>query len=205
MGSRTGSIYVNPVTQERAVVLVSSADSGGELVRAELWAPPGARVAAPHTHPRQSERFEVRQGRLGVRYGSDTGVLDVGGAVEVPPGTVHDWWTHGDEPARVLVEVRPALRFEEAIVTLWGLAAAGRTNPRGMPGPLQLALLSHEWDDTIRFVFPPRPVQQLMHRVLGPVARRRGLRGTYPELEQRILIGRLGEPLTLHGPAPAGT
>ena len=59
MESKTGSIYINPVTQERAVVLVTSADSGGELMRAELWVPPGARVAAPHTHPRQSERFEA--------------------------------------------------------------------------------------------------------------------------------------------------
>ena len=62
MESKTGSIYINPVTQERAVVLVTSADSGGELMRAELWVPPGARVAAPHTHPRQSERFEVLEG-----------------------------------------------------------------------------------------------------------------------------------------------
>jgi|GEM_PF-2778011 len=68
----TGDIYVNPVTMERAVVLVSGADSGSEFVRAELWAPPGARVAAPHLHPRQAERFEVLQGRLGVRRGAVT-------------------------------------------------------------------------------------------------------------------------------------
>lgn len=204
MVNRTGTLYYNPVTQERSVVLVSSADSGGELLRAELWSPPGGRVAAPHTHPRQTERFEVLEGRLGVRYGSDTDVLGAGGAVEVPPGTVHDWWTHGDVPARVLVEIRPALRFEEAIMTLWGLAAAGRTDPRGVPGPLQLALLSREWDDTIRFATPPRWAQQLMGRVLGPLARRRGLRGAYPELESRIRLGRVGEVLTLTGAEPAG-
>lgn len=67
-----GNVCVNPVTMGRAVVLVSGADSGGELVRAELWAPPGARVAAPHLHPHQTERFEVLQGRLGVRCGAVT-------------------------------------------------------------------------------------------------------------------------------------
>lgn len=205
MESNRGAIYHNPVTQERAVLLVGSADSGGELTRAELWVPPGARVVAPHLHPRQSERFQALEGRLGVRYGADTDVLGSGSAVEVPPGTVHDWWTHGEEPARVLVEVRPALRFEEAIVTLWGLAAAGRTDPRGLPGPLQATLLSHEWADTIRFVSPPWPVQRLLYRVLGPLARRRGLRGGYPEFESRILLGRLGEVLTLTGSEPAGT
>jgi hypothetical protein len=44
---------------------------------------------------------------------------------------VHDWWPEDGRPARVLIEVRPALRFEEAIMTRWGLAAAGRTNDRG--------------------------------------------------------------------------
>jgi mannose-6-phosphate isomerase-like protein (cupin superfamily) len=203
MDNMAGKVYLNPVTQERAVVLVSGADSGGELVRAELWAPPGARVAAPHIHPHQTERFEVLAGRLGVRRGSTTTVVGPGHVAEVRAGEVHDWWTEGDEPARVLVEVRPALRFEEAIVTLWGLAAAGRTDASGNPGLLQLSLLAQEWDDQIRFASPPRWVQRLMVAVVGPIARWRGLRGSYPELEERILIGRAGEVLTLTGSEPA--
>lgn len=197
MTTPSGTVFYNPVTQERTVVLVSGAESGGELVRADLWVPPGARVAAPHIHPYQTETFRVQEGRLGVRYGSDTSVVGVGASVEVPPGMVHDWWTHGDEPARVLVEVVPARRFEELALTLWGLAAAGRTNARGRPGPLQLTLLAHEFRDDIRFTSPPERVQRLMYALLGPLARRLGLRGVYPELEARVRIGRLGEPLTL--------
>lgn len=202
MNNQTGKVYINPVSLERAVVLVSGADSGGELVRAELFAPPGARVAAPHIHPHQTERFEVIEGRLGVRRGDETTVVAPGQVVEVLPGEVHDWWTEGDEPARVLLEVRPAGRFQEAIITLWGLAAAGRTDATGKPGLLQLVLLAQEWDDEIRFASPPRWVVRLMIAVLGPVARWRGLRGAYPELEQRILVGRAGEVLTLTGSEP---
>ena len=200
--SRTNNLYVNPVTKERAVLLVSSAESGGELLRAEMWAPPEARVSAPHIHPKQDERFEVRAGRLGVRYGEETRTAETGETVEVPAGTVHDWWTVGTEPARVMIEVRPALRFEDMIATSWGLAAAGRTNPKGMPRLLQLALLSEEFDDNIRFVSPPRWVQRTIVKVLGPLARRRGLKGHYPELEERILVGRVGEVLTLNGSEP---
>jgi len=120
----------------------------------------------------------------------------------VGPGEIQDWWTEGDEPARALVEVRPALRFEEAIVTLWGLAAAGRTDATGAPGLLQLSLLAQEWDDQIRFASPPRWVQRVMVAVLGPIARLRGLRGAYPEFRQRILVGRVGEVLTLTGSEP---
>lgn len=203
MPNRTGNVYVNPVTQERAVVLVSAVDSGGEFVRAELWVPPGARVAAPHVHPHQTERFEVVEGSLGVRRGEQETTVGPGHVAEVRPGEVHDWWTAGDAPARVLVEVRPALRFEEAIMTLWGLAAAGRTDASGAPGLLQLSLLAQEWDDQIRFASPPRWVQRTMSAVLGPVARARGLRGAYPELERRILAGRVGEVLTLSGSEPA--
>lgn len=202
MENGTGKVYINPVTMERAVVLVSGAESGGEFVRAELWAPPGARVAAPHLHPLQSERFEVLQGQLGVRRGDETTVVGPGHVAVVQPGEVHDWWTEGDEPARVLVEVRPALRFEEAIVTLWGLSAAGRTDATGNPGLLQLSLLAQEWDDQIRFASPPRWIQRVMVAVVGPIARWRGLRGTYPEMEQRILVGRVGEVLTLTGSEP---
>ena len=70
----TGNLHINPVSTERAAVVISAEESGGKLVRAELWAPPGARVAAPHVHPGQSERFEVLEGRLGVRYGDTTSV-----------------------------------------------------------------------------------------------------------------------------------
>jgi hypothetical protein len=116
---------------------------------------------------------------------------------------VHDWWPEDERPARVLVEVRPAGRFEEAIMTRWGLAAAGRTNDRGRPGLLQLSLLAREWADTLRVASPPPAAQKLMTTILAPLARRRGLRGAYPELEARILAGRLGEILTLTGTQPA--
>ncbi|CAA9427592.1 MAG: hypothetical protein AVDCRST_MAG66-3129 [uncultured Pseudonocardia sp.] len=41
-----------------------------------------------------------------------------------------------------------------------------------------------------------------MVAVLGPLARARGLRGDHPEFEQRILVGRIGEVLTLAGSEP---
>lgn len=202
MPNRTGNVYVNPVTLERAAVLVSTEDTRGAYMRAELWAPPGAHPSAPHLHPGQTESFEVLEGRLGVRTGDDVGSAGPGDRIAVRPGTIHDWWPEDGTPARVLVEMRPAGRFEEAIMTAWGLAAAGRTNARGLPGPLQLALLGQEWDDVLRYASPPRWVQKAMAATLGPLARRRGLRGAYPELEDRILIGRLGEMLTLTGSQP---
>jgi hypothetical protein len=43
--------------------------------------------------------------------------LTAGDHRDVAPGAVHDWRPEDGRPARMLTEVRPALRFEEAIMT----------------------------------------------------------------------------------------
>jgi hypothetical protein len=98
-----------------------------------------------------------------------------------PAGVAHDWWNAGDEEAHVVVEIRPAARFEEMIRNTFGLVQDGKTDAKGMPSLLQLALLAREFDDTIRFTKPPRSVQRVLFSVLAPVARLRGLRGRYPK------------------------
>jgi hypothetical protein len=68
-----------------------------------------------------------------------------------------------------------------AIRTAFGLAQDGKTNRRGMPNLLQLALFAREFDDVIRFTRPPRLVQQVLFTVLTPIARLAGYRGCYAE------------------------
>src|SRR5215210_330466 len=92
----------------------------------------------------------------------------------------HDWWNAGGEEARVIVAVSPA-RFEEAILNTFGLARDGKTNARGMPDLLQVALLAREFEDVLYYTSPPRPVQKLLCAVLAPLARLLGYRGSYPE------------------------
>jgi hypothetical protein len=81
----------------------------------------------------------------------------------------------------VVVEVEPAARFEAALRNGFGLAQDGKTDARGMPNLLQLALLAREFDDVIRYTSPPRFVQRILFGVLAPVARLCGYRGSYPE------------------------
>jgi hypothetical protein len=60
----------------------------------------------------------------------------------VPKGTPHVWWNSGDDELHVLVEVRPALRFESFFETFFGLAQDGKVHAKtGLPDPFQLALL----------------------------------------------------------------
>jgi hypothetical protein len=47
---------------------------------------------------------------------------------------------------------------------------------------LQLSLTASEFSDVIQMTTPPAAIQRAGFTVLGAVARRRGLRPTYPEL-----------------------
>ncbi len=178
--SRAGDVAENPVTGERAVVRVRTEDTGGELLVAELFVRPGGAVAGEHVHPSIHEWFTVLEGRVGFRLDGRESVAPVGERLHVQPGTAHDWWNAGDEEARVIVEVSPAARFEEAVSNTFGLARDGKTNAKGMPNLLQVSLFAREFEDVMYFTSPPRPVQRALFAVLAPVARLLGYRGSYP-------------------------
>jgi hypothetical protein len=75
----------------------------------------------------------------------------------------------------------PDPRADRGELACFGLANADRTNAKGMPNPLQLALVGREFADVIQFTKPPAAVQKVMFGLLGAVGRLRGYRGIYPE------------------------
>lgn len=204
--SRFGDVYENKVTGERAVVLRGDEDGGGKPGLVHLTVRPGGAVVGEHIHPQIHERFHVIAGRLGTRLGGAERELTAGEEALAPAGTPHDWWNAGADEASVLVELWPPdPRFEALIATLFGLANAGRTNAKGLPNPLQLALVGQEFSDVIRFTKPPVAVQKAMFGLLGAVGRLRGYRGIYPEYLQPH--GRAipdPEVVALAGLTPAG-
>ena len=180
--SRRGDVYENRITGERALVLRGDKDGGGQSILVHLAVQPHGAVAGEHVHPRIRERFLVVSGRLGMRLAGHEATLTAGQEAVAEPGVAHDWWNAGHDTADVLVELSPPdPRFEQMIGTLFGLANAGRTNAKGMPDPLQLALIGTEFADVIRFTKPPASVQKVAFALLGALGRARGKRGVYPE------------------------
>lgn len=180
-----GDLYENRVTGERAVVLRGDVDGSGLSGLVHLTVKPGGAVVGEHVHPSMDERFRVVSGRLQTRVAGVDGQLGPGEEAFVAAGIPHDWWNAGEGPADVIVELSPGsglARFESMIATLFGLANTGRTNARGLPTPLQLALTGSEFSDVIQMTKPPAVIQRAAFAALGAVARRRGLRATYPEL-----------------------
>lgn len=186
----TGDVIENPITGERGVVRVGTVESGGALGVIDLYIRPRGAVVGEHWHPAMDERFTVVRGRVGFRLNGQEQAAALGSEIHVPAGVRHDWWNAGDEEALVRVEVRPGARFEAMILNLFGLAQDGKTNARGLPNPLQLALLVSEFRDVIRFTRPPQVVQAVIFGVLAPLARLLGYRGSYPEyLTRRSATG----------------
>jgi quercetin dioxygenase-like cupin family protein len=184
--SRHGDFYENRITGESVVVLRGDDDRlPGQSAWAHLKVQPHGAVAGEHFHPQIEERFIVLSGVLGTRVAGVERELHSGEEASAAPGVPHDWWNAGEEQASVLVEVsgsdQQAPRFEAMIATIFGLANDGRTNAKGMPAPLQLALIGREFDDVILFTSPPRTVQKPLFAVLGLLGRMRGLKALHPE------------------------
>jgi quercetin dioxygenase-like cupin family protein len=190
---RVGEVWENPVTGERATILELPHQNPEGRATAELTALVGARVVGEHRHPALVERFTVLEGELTMKLEGWTSVLGEGETAVVEAGAWHDWWNAGDRDARARVEITPGERFAHMIETLFGLARLGHTNAKGLPDPLQLALFAQEFSDVIEFRSPPRAVQRALFGALAPIARRRGYRGTYPQLSRTVLAPRTSD------------
>ena len=176
---RTGQTIENPVTGEVLIFRKTSRDTGGELVLVETILRPGATVAAAHSHPYQSESFQVLEGRVGFKVGRDKVELGSDEGVTVLPRTAHKFWNAGDGPARFTCEIRPAGAFEQLIETMFGLAADGKTSRKGMPNPLRLAVIARHHFDDVRLPLIPHALQRAALALGAPLGKAFGYREAY--------------------------
>jgi hypothetical protein len=145
----------------------------------ECTVEPEGFVAAAHVHPSQTERFNVIDGTLGLKVGEDKRTLGPGDVAVVEAGTPHGFWNAGEDVVRFVCEVRPALQFESLLETMFTLAADGKTNRKGMPNPLRLAVIARAHFDTVRLPQPPAWLQKAGLAVGAPLGRVLGYRATY--------------------------
>ena len=183
---RTGDTIHNPVTGERITFLATSRDTDGEAVVIETVVQPDGFVAAAHVHPSQTERFAVAEGTLVLKVDGKEKTLTPGDVAVVEPGQAHKFWNAGDEPVRFVCEVRPALEFESLLETMFDLAADGKTNRKGMPNPLRLAVIAKAHFDTVRLPFPPDWMQAAGLALGAPLGRLLGYEATYEGEDEQV-------------------
>ena len=175
--AKAGEIVENPITGERIIWRKTAQDTSGELVQCDLYVRPHGFVVTEHVHLHQQESFEIIEGVISLRVNGKELTAGPGEIVVIPPGTPHKFWNAADEALHVLLEVQPAGTFEPSIETLFGLARDGKTNKKGMPNPLQVAVLARGADGYA--VGIPRPIQKLLLSVLGSVGTVLGYKARY--------------------------
>ena len=145
--AHVGKTIEHPLTGERITFLETAGSTGGKFLRIRLDVRPGGAIPNVHVHPAAEEQFAVAEGRLQVRRAKQAWVAKAGETVIVPPGTAHVWANPFDEPAAVIVDLRPALRAETFFETFFGLARDGKVDPkRNLPKSLlQTALMFHDY------------------------------------------------------------
>jgi mannose-6-phosphate isomerase-like protein (cupin superfamily) len=174
-----GDTLVNDITGETIEFLETSAETDGAYVLIEVTVDPGGGVPMAHVHPKQSETFEIVEGRLSMKAGRDTLVAEAGDIVNVAPGQVHKFWNESGAPVRFRCTVAPALGFESFIETMFALAADGKLSQRGMPNPLRLAVIANGSFDDSRAPYIPAWMQKVGLAAGAAVGRMLGYEPTY--------------------------
>lgn len=132
-----------------------------------------------HFHPKFEERFEVLAGEYRVVVAGTDTTLTEGDDIVLPANVPHRHWNPTGQPARIRYDARPGHRGAELFETLYTLAQAGKTNEKGLPTPLQLAVLQDEYSGYIYQTALPKRVQQAIVKGLAPIGRLAGYEATY--------------------------
>ena len=168
--AREGQQIANPRTGQQMTFI----ELRDELLRIDTVNPPTAEREPLHVHPKQESGAEVVSGSLVFEVDGEQTRIEPGETVHVPANTRHRFWNDGNGDAHSIQFFRPALDIASFFETLFALAKEDKLDAKGMPRPLQLAVLVPEFSDEIRPASPPWPVLRALTAVLGPVARRRG-------------------------------
>jgi quercetin dioxygenase-like cupin family protein len=176
--AETGQMITNPVTGERLRWHLTEADTGGRLVRAEIFVRPGGGVFVEHLHPESEERFEVLRGRMILERDGEPSVLVRGERARIPAGVPHRWRNGSAEELHVIVDVVDPCGFEHMIEDAFAAARAGRTDGKGRVKLLPGAAFLRSHARSTRPTSPPLRLQRLLVpplALLGRVLGRRRL------------------------------
>lgn len=176
-----GDVIENPVTGEKIVFLQTAKDTNGELLEVDLFVRPGGFVAAEHIHPKQDEEFEVMSGSLALFIKGEKTICEKGYKTTVKAGTPHIWFNDGEDELHCRLIFRPALQWEQMFETMFGLARDGKSDKKGLPNLLQIAVMSNQFKDHAWLAKPPIPIQRIMFTALSPLGKLIGYKATYPE------------------------
>lgn len=179
--AQTNDIIENPVIGDKLKFLVTSADSNGELLKVHLWNKAGAQGPPEHLHPIQTETFTIVSGTVGFKCNGQEKILTAGQSITAQKNEMHKFWTIGDEPSEMTVELRPALRSEFFLETWYSLAEKGKVKKDSTPRSfLQFMTILDGYYGEAFVAGPPILIQKWMARIFGGLGKMMGFKGFIP-------------------------
>ncbi len=188
--AKTNDIIVNPVIGDKLKFLVTSSDSNGELLRVHLWNKVGAQGTPEHLHPKQTETFTIVSGTVGFKCNGQEKILTAGQSITAQKNQMHKFWTVGDQPSEMIVEIRPALQSEFFLETLYSLAKKGEVKKNATPKSfLQFMTMLNQYNGETFVAGPPILLQKLMSRIFGGLGKMLGYKGFIPYERNEDCLG----------------
>jgi mannose-6-phosphate isomerase-like protein (cupin superfamily) len=182
--------FENPKQGQRVRFLTLPSETGGWGFTLEyIYRPYTGETAVPaHIHTAATETFEILSGDAKYRVGKKEGSARKGDRIVLPAGVshVHPWSVSGEElHVRQTTEVEKPdsaglIASLQALVTLFGLATAGKVNDKGLPNLLQLAVLIRSTMPATYIAGIPIAVQRALFGGLARVGEALGYRTAYP-------------------------
>jgi mannose-6-phosphate isomerase-like protein (cupin superfamily) len=189
---RAGFVIENPLTQGRAIVLKSDAETDGQGWLIEHHCVPKAPPDIPeHMHLSWTETFEIIAGDAFYKLDGVQKTASAGETIVMPPGRfhIHPWNAGETELVYRQFDVfeQPDAQAVQDVIgtfaTIAGLARGGKVNRHGEPkNPLQLAATLKTLNKYGGYDAKlPRRVQDVLAATLGTLAEALGYRAVYPQ------------------------
>jgi quercetin dioxygenase-like cupin family protein len=171
---------INPVFKDSITFLQTAAETKGTFAEHVLTLAPGGGNPL-HTHSAFTETFIAVKGLLGIQLKGKRKILLPGESYIVRRGEPHSFFNNGDEPIIFKVIHRPGhTGMENMLRILYGLAADGLTNKKGIPKNIYtIALLAQMGDSRIA-----GPLS-VLNPLMGWLAKRAQQKGMDKALLQR--------------------
>ena len=138
----------NPIFKDTCTFLKTSAETGGQL--SDMMVELGGHGGNPmHKHSKFAETFIVWEGELGLLYKKRKVILTAGEKLTVEKGEPHCFFNPTNNPVKFQVQFSPGHEGAENMLRiLYGMAADGTTDKKGIPKSLQTIAILGELGDT---------------------------------------------------------
>ncbi|PUZ27682.1 Mannose-6-phosphate isomerase, cupin superfamily [Chitinophaga costaii] len=134
---------INPVIRDQVTFMQTASATNGRITTLQVTLMPGGGTPL-HYHKNFSETFVVTEGVLTIGFKGKTILLAAGDKLTVEAGKAHRFSNTSSQTVVFTTVIVPGSEgFEYALRILYGLAADGKTNLKGMPNNLlALAVVS---------------------------------------------------------------